>query len=305
MKTVISSQKDAAKKICYQAKDHFFYSVAFCQNLKLDDVMTVCVSSQVGCVESCRFCATGDQNFIRNLRKDEIQDEILDGIDSLSEYYIANDIPTLHVIFEGMGEASYNIDNCVEAFKSVYSRISSMFQKIVLRISTVGNVALAEKYISFVKANKQKMPNVEFQIKFSLHTPFDEERRYLMPKISTKYNLDSILSELYKCSDYFETPLICNYVLFDYLNGKKNYTEQHMEKLTSILKNTNTKILLGTYSETGKCFKSPPQQVYDDCLKKIKDKGFWVEKTKLKGQDIMAACGMLEYKARINGGKIK
>ena len=78
-----------------------------------------------------------------------------------------------------------------------------------------------------------------------------------------------------------------------------------MEKLTSILKNTNTKILLGTYSETGKCFKSPPQQVYDDCLKKIKDKGFWVEKTKLKGQDIMAACGMLEYKARINGGKIK
>lgn len=215
----------------------------------------------------------------------------------MKNYIEKNDIPTLHIICEGMGEASRNINNCFGALIEVYPEISNRFQKIVFRVSTIGNIELVKNYIDFVHANGYLKTNIEFQIKLSLHTPFDIERLYLSTNISKRYRVNEILKEFYSLADVLNTKLICNYVLFDYPNGGNNYSDIHKLKLSNILKPEKTKLLLGKYSETGKGFISPEESIYNKWYDYFNLQcGIKTEKTSLKGSDIGAACGMLDYK---------
>lgn len=75
---IIKSRVDSTSKIVYKDGNYHYYSITFCQDLEEDDVLTVCISTQVGCSEKCKFCATGDHNLIRNLTVQEIAREILD-----------------------------------------------------------------------------------------------------------------------------------------------------------------------------------------------------------------------------------
>ncbi len=292
---ILKSNKDKLKKaIFFEDNIEKYYSVAFFVEEENDCV--ICVSSQVGCTERCMFCATGDQPFIRNLSRDEIVSELQIGMKMISDMVSELDNKQISVIFEGMGEASHNIENCFAAFDYVYPTLSEKFNKIVLRVASSGNVDLCRKYLDFFFSRKDKCQNVSFQVKLSLHTPYEKERKYLMPNISKRYSLENIISSFEELAKSLGTKLICNYVMFSYPNGGNNYSAKHAIELVKCINRDTMKITLGQYSETGKGFASPEEREYRLFLYYLSDKcGIETDVVKLYGQDINAACGMLNY----------
>jgi len=84
-------------------------------------------------------------------------------------------------------------------------------------------------------------------------------------------------------------------MLLNYPDGETNYSQEHLNKLASIVIPQKTSIKLTSYSETGKGFSSPNAKVFKEVKKILEQKGIEVEIRKLLGSDINAACGMLHY----------
>ena len=226
---ILKSKVDKLEKAIFLKNEvEKFYSVAFYVPEENDCV--ICVSSQVGCPEKCRFCATGDKDFVRNLTQDEIFQEIKIGISMIEDMVDSTADKQVSVIFEGMGEASYNIKNCFSAFDVIYPILIEKFSNIVFRISSVGNIELCDQYRRYYNERKDLFARVTFQCKLSLHTVFQNERLYLISHISKKYDINVVLTEFEKLCKELGTKLICNYVLFMYPNGECNYTKKHILK---------------------------------------------------------------------------
>lgn len=84
---------------------------------------------------------------------------------------INNMVPNLSgkkisIIFEGMGEASYNIENCFAAFDMIYPELSEQYAGIVLRISSSGNISFCEKYMEYYISRKEKYSDVTFRFNY-------------------------------------------------------------------------------------------------------------------------------------------
>ena len=286
--------KSASKGYFFEDGIEKYYTVAFLGE-KAGDF--ICVSSQIGCPEKCLFCATGDQTFVRNLTEEEIYTELEVGVSMVENMVTDIRSKQISIIFEGMGEASYNIEACFTAFDKFYSVISGKYEKIILRVSSSGNCDLCEKYKKYYLTRKDIYKNVEFQLKLSLHTPYDSERKYLMSNVSNRFSLSTIMQSFINLSKLLGTKLICNYVLFSYPNGQNNYSNEHAFELGKIIDKEYVKMTLGTYSETGKGFVSPEKKTYEFFYNYLNQKlGIETEIIELYGQDINAACGMLNYK---------
>lgn len=293
---ILSSQIDPLKKaIFFEDGKEKYYCIAFYE--AADNDCIICVSSQIGCPENCKFCATAKQQFVRNLSQEEIKNELQIGLELIKEIVPGslND-KQISIIFEGMGEASYNIDNCIGAFTEYYQDLVKTFKKVMLRISSVGNIKLCDKYLTFVDTHKEMQNTVDFQVKLSLHTVYDSERRYLTPHISNMYTIDTILKQFYILSEKLGSKLICNYILFDYPDGGNNYSMNHLIKLGKIVDGKKAKITLGFYSDTYEGFVSPDELVYSKFKYYLGTKcSIETNIMDLYGQDINAACGMLHY----------
>jgi len=294
-KKIISSKVDPLRKINF--KDNFgkqYYTVSFYD--KADNSVNLCVSSQIGCVEKCAFCATGDAPFIRNLTQAEMEEQYTEGIKVLSDFSTENHPRTLYIILEGMGEASYNLANCLSGFSSFFESSANEFDKIAFRVSTAGNVSLIAPYKQFITRESPKMPNVQFQFQVSLHTPFDEERRFLVPRFGIDYPIGEMIPQFKKFADFLKSPLKFNYMLLRYPDGRINYSQKHLEKLVSISAPLNARVKLTKYSDTGKGFLSPSGEVYEDIRIFLETNGVKTSIRPLFGLDINAACGMLDYR---------
>ncbi len=159
------------------------------------------------------------QQGIRNLLIEDIVEEIQDGIKIMQNLTEVYKVKKLRISYEGMGEASYNIVNCLEAFSQIIENYSNVFEYFTLRISSVGNIILVDNYLEFYNSNKHRK-NIDFQLKLSLHTPSNEEREYLFPIISKKYSLLLyIIKEFYRRIDILGGKLIVNNLLLGYPDG--------------------------------------------------------------------------------------
>lgn len=231
------------------------------------------------------------------MSKEEIKDELIIGLKLIKELTsnITKD-KQLSIIFEGMGEASYNLDHCFSAFREMFDTFNNDFKNIVVRVSSVGNVELYKKYLNLIDADIHIKNHVKFEVKLSLHTPFDEERLMLTPNISSRYSLDTILETFYKLSDKLETKLICNYVLFNYPDGGNNYSANHLTRLSQIINPEKTKIILSSYSDTKTGFMQAKKEEYFNFFYHLNFKcNIETQLQELLGSDVNAACGMLHY----------
>lgn len=292
---ILKSKEDKLQKaIFFENGIEKYYAVAF--YVPEENECVICVSSQIGCPEKCRFCATGDQAFVRNLTIEEIKDEIEIGLEMLDDMVEDTSDKRIAVIFEGMGEASYNSDNCFGAYDEMYQFISDKYDKLILRVSSSGNIKLCETYRSYFVKRRDVYGDVEFQVKLSVHTSFNEERKYIMPVVANKYEIENIISHFQELAKEFGTKLICNYVLFEYPNGGNNYSVRHAQRLVEMIDKNYVHVTLGKYSETGKNFKSPEEKQYKlfyYYLMILND--VETDIVTLYGNDINAACGMLNY----------
>src|SRR3984893_5755760 len=141
------------------------------------DRRTVCISTQVGCAYGCKFCASGLEGFSRNLRANEIIDQI-SAIERASGEKIDN------IVFMGMGEPLANFENAMRAIRIVNAPWALGIGARHITISTSG---LAPQI--------RKLADEPLQIRLavSLHGATDEVRNRIMP-INRRYNVETLLS---------------------------------------------------------------------------------------------------------------
>ncbi|QCI22148.1 23S rRNA (adenine(2503)-C(2))-methyltransferase RlmN [Buchnera aphidicola] len=241
---------------------------------------TLCVSSQIGCALKCRFCATGQQGFNRNLKVSEIIAQIWQANKILKQKNINNHIS--NIVFMGMGEPLLNLNNVVSAIKIILDQYGFSLSKRRITLSTSG-IAPALK----------KMKNmIDVSLAISLHAPNDSIRDIIMP-INKKYNIQSILSSTLKYLKYSKA----NYggVTIEYvmLNGI-NDSNKNAHELSLLLNNIPSKINLIPWNPfLGSSFLSSNLNRINIFANILRSKGFTTIIRKNRGQDINAACGQL------------
>jgi 23S rRNA (adenine2503-C2)-methyltransferase len=220
---------------------------------------TVCFSTQIGCKMNCAFCRAG--TFKRDLGVQEI----------VSQFESANELidgEITGMVFMGMGEPMLNYNSVKMALEELHEKYSIAYRHITL--STCGiNLKLLEK--------------VKFHVAISLHTPFDEERKKLVPG-AAKVNEIVEFSKAY--GPQHKDGLMIEYTMIDGVND----TDKHLDELMKLDWHTNTIFNLIEFNEFGNFKRSSKMSEWRE---KIIEKDYKCFKRLSRGADIEAACGML------------
>jgi 23S rRNA (adenine2503-C2)-methyltransferase len=235
--------------------------------------LTLCISSQVGCYMSCRFCLTGAMGFIRNLAAHEIVDQVISTRRLIAPKEITN------IVLMGMGEPLNNLDNVAEALWRL-----TEFAGISKRRITFSTSGIAPK----IRELPRKAPAVNLAV--SLNATTDEVRSRIMP-VNKKYPLKTLMDAL---REYPLTPrarITFEYVLLRDIND----TDEDARRLIKLLKGIPSKINLIPFNEfEGSDFKTPSEARVLAFQKILTDSGMTVLIRKSKGREILAACGQLK-----------
>jgi 23S rRNA (adenine2503-C2)-methyltransferase len=257
---------------------------------------TLCISTQVGCALGCKFCRTGDLGLGFNLTTGEILSQVL----FIPEYETLTNI-----VIMGMGEPLLNPENLNNAIEILTSPKHVGMSKKRITLSTVGIIPALKEFLQVFPC----------ELAISLHSPFSDERKALMP-IENKYPIAEVL--------YLLRPYVVGssrHVSFEYIVfAGLNHSARHADELARLLNGIPSKINLMSYHARGldidaACgtlalkkysqldfttdgdeLKSPPRQEMERFQDLLKAKGFMVTIRKSRGLDIDAACGTLALK---------
>jgi 23S rRNA (adenine2503-C2)-methyltransferase len=232
-----------------------------------DGRRSVCLSSQSGCPLTCRFCATGQMRFGRNLTVSEILDQAL---------HFRRVEPIDHAVFMGMGEPMLNLEPVLEAARALPD-VGITWRRTT--ISTVGWLPGLRRFVDEVEE--------PIRLAFSLHAPTDELRGELMP-VNDRYPLADVLAE---CSRYFELRRRKVFVEYVMLRGVNDRIEQ-ARALAKLLDPKVFKVNLIPYNPTGMYEGSSPKAIA--AFKNVLGNARLPVTVRLtRGRDIAAACGQL------------
>ena len=244
------------------------------------DRRTICLSAQVGCAYGCKFCASGLEGFSRNLRPNEIIDQII-AIEAASGEKIDN------IVFMGMGEPLANFENVMRAIRMINA---SWGLGIGARHITVSTSGLAPQI--------KKLADEPLQIRLaiSLHAATDEVRDQIMP-INRKYNIEGLLS----ACDYYvarkKQRLTFEYILIAGVNDADDQAyllARHARRLFA-------KVNLIPYNTVeGLEWSRPSRNRQEEFLSILRAHKIAATLRREKGHDIDAACGQLRLQTSRN-----
>ncbi len=249
--------------------------------------LTVCVSSQVGCVFGCSFCATGKMGFFRNLSHGEIVDQVqyINEV-ALEEYgkKITN------IVYMGMGEPLHNYKAVVNSAAIISDPLSIELSPKRITISTVG----------LTKQIKQLADNGEpFNLAISLHAPTDEKRDKIMP-INSSMNLKSLEEAVRHYYRKTERPLTYEYLLFDHFNDSR----EDARNLAEIVSWAPSKVNIIMYNNVeGVELQGAREERLNGFLKELTRQGVRATVRRSRGDDIDAGCGQLAIREGAPKGK--
>jgi 23S rRNA (adenine2503-C2)-methyltransferase len=247
-----------------------------------EDRGTLCVSSQVGCTLTCKFCHTGTQRLVRNLSPAEIVGQIMVARDGLGEWPApAEGRLITNIVLMGMGEPLYNYDNVATAMRIAMDQEGLSVSKRKITLSTSGVVPEMERCGRELDVN----------LAVSLHATTDETRDMIMP-INKKYPLKMLLDA---CLSYPGTNN-ARRITFEYVMLKGvNDSEADARRLIRLLKDIPAKVNLipfnpwpGSFFE---CSAATDIKRFADILSAAHISSP-VRAT--RGDDILAACGQLK-----------
>lgn len=267
--------KDASIKVVITLEDKQKVETVLIKNY--DKRNTVCVSSQIGCAMGCKFCATGQMGFIRNLSAKEIVEQILYFARSLKEKNEKVD----NIVFMGMGEPFLNIDNVFRAIEILNSEDKFNIGARKMSISSVGIKKGIDRLI------KSKL---QVNLAISLHAPNDKLRSHLMP-INKKQNINELLELV---DSYIEKT--GRQVMFEYVMIKGvNDSIKLAKELADILHNKLYMLNLIRYNDSGVFQRSEEKQI--QAFKRVLEKrGIKTTLRSSFGNEGQAACGQLAVK---------
>ena len=232
-----------------------------------DGRRSLCLSAQSGCPLTCTFCATGQMRFGRNLTASEILDQAL---------HFRRIEPVDHAVFMGMGEPMLNLDEVLEAARSLPA------VGITWRRTTISTIGWLPGLRRFVDAVEEPI-----RLALSLHAPTEELRSELMP-VNDRYPLGAVLAE---CRRYFGLRRRKVFVEYVLLRGVNDRVEQ-ARALAGLLDPKVFKVNLIPYNPTGMFESSSPKAIA--AFKDVLDRARVPATVRLtRGREIAAACGQL------------
>ena len=269
----VQESSDGTKKYLFPVLSGKFIETAYIPDGKRS---TVCVSSQVGCKMGCLFCMTGKQGFQGNLTAGEI----LNQYQRLPEWE-----KITNIVYMGMGEP---LDNISEVLKSLEILTSDWGFGMSPRRITVSTIGITPAMLEFLDKS-------EAHLAVSLHTPFDEERRKLMP-IQQVYPLKEVLNDIRSWDFGRQRRISFEYILFKGFND----SPAHIKEVTRILSGIRCRInLIRFHPIPDTPLESPDEATIQHFRDRLNDKGIITTIRASRGEDIWAACGMLSTKKLI------
>ncbi|MCK5818639.1 MAG: bifunctional tRNA (adenosine(37)-C2)-methyltransferase TrmG/ribosomal RNA large subunit methyltransferase RlmN [Psychromonas sp.] len=246
------------------------------------DRATLCVSSQVGCVLDCNFCATAKQGFNRNLTVSEIIGQVWRAAKIVGVVGKAGKRPISNVVMMGMGEPLLNLNNVIPAMELMLDDFGYALSKRRVTISTSGVVPALD-----ILGDR-----IDVALAISLHAANDELRSQMMP-INDKYNIADFLAGVKRYivkSNANRGKVTVEYLLLDHFND----STENADELANLLKETPCKINLIPFNPfPGNDYHKPSNSRVDRFSKVLIEYGYTVIVRKTRGDDINAACGQL------------
>jgi len=266
----VQTSTDGTKKYLYPTQIQKFIEAAYIPD---DDRATLCVSTQIGCKMGCLFCMTGKQGFQGNLTTGEI----INQVQSLPEFE-----KLTNIVYMGMGEPMDNVEAVLNSIEIMTSPWGYEWSPKRITVSTIGIIPAMNTFLERSQAH----------LAVSLHSPFDDERREIMP-IQNVYPITQVVSEIRRWQLGRQRRVSFEYIMFKGVND----TPRHANELVRLLHGIKCRVNLirfhaipdtpleGTSSENMVTFQNH-----------LKAKGLTVTIRASRGEDIFAACGLLSTK---------
>lgn len=245
---------------------------------------TLCVSTQVGCAQACRFCQTGRMGLLRSLSCEEIVGQLIAVERWRKENHETIPLPSIspvtNIVYMGMGEPLDNVDNVIESASIFCDPQAFFLSHNKVTVSTVGLLPQLDKLLK----------DSPVCLALSLHSPFEEERTKIMP-VNVGHPLTAVIESLKNhLTNGSRKSFLVQYTLIRGVND----TPAHAEAIVNLLSPYNFKINLIPLNEhEGTSYRRPDlSRVFG--FQQILKKGGLVATIRLsKGRDIAAACGQL------------
>lgn len=265
---------DGTKKYLFTVLDSRFVEAAYIPEAER---ATLCVSTQAGCKMGCLFCMTGKQGFQGNLSTNEI----LNQLRSIPEFASVSNL-----VYMGMGEPFDNLDNVLDSLEILTSEWGYAWSPKRITVSSIGIIPAMLTFLE--KSN--------CHLAISLHNPFDEERRQIMP-IQNVYPIQKVVNEI-KSADFGSQQRVSfEYIMFDGVND----TDRHIKEMVRLLGGIKCRVnLIRFHTIPGSPLKGSPDNRILEFRNALTAKGVFTTIRASRGQDIQAACGLLSTKEMVN-----
>lgn len=266
----VSVSSDGTKKYLFPVSLNRFVEAAYIPDRER---ATLCVSSQVGCRMGCRFCMTARQGFQSNLTAGEIVNQVR----SLPEKEQLSNI-----VYMGMGEPFDNYQNVMQSLEILTSEWGFAMSPRRITVSTIGIIGSMTKFLE----------NSECHLAISLHTPFDEERRMLMP-VQNNHPIEEVLNVVRNYDMGRQRRVSFEYIMFKGMND----TPRHVKQLARILNGIRCRInIIRFHPIPDAPYQTSEMDTIQWFIDALNKKGIRTTLRASRGQDIEAACGLLSTK---------
>ena len=266
----VDESADGTKKYLFPTKNDRFIEAAY---IPETDRATLCVSTQAGCKMGCLFCMTGKQGFQGNLTAGEI----LNQLRSIPEYR-----KVTNLVYMGMGEPFDNLENVMQSLEVLTSDWGLAWSPKRITVSSIG----------IIPSMKVFLEKSSCHLAISLHNPFDDERKQIMP-IQNAYPIKDVVAEIRKHGISGQRRVSFEYIMFDGFND----TDRHVKELTRLLNGLRCRVnLIRFHSTPGSSLKGTPDKRIIEFRDALTAKGIFTTIRASRGQDIQAACGLLSTK---------
>ncbi|TXK45345.1 23S rRNA (adenine(2503)-C(2))-methyltransferase RlmN [Pontibacter qinzhouensis] len=247
-----------------------------------DERKTACVSSQVGCSLTCKFCATGYMDRVRNLDAAEIYDQVVRINEQSMQQYGE---PLSNIVYMGMGEPMLNYANVMKSIERITAHDGLGMAARRITVSTAGIAKMIKKMADDgVKAN----------LALSLHAANDEKRNQIMP-INETNSIEALSDALRHYHQVTGRKVTYEYIVFENFNDSL----QDAEELLRFSKIIPCKINLIEYNPIANAdFVNTDEDRWQKFIYYLADRGVQVNVRRSRGKDIDAACGQLAVKEK-------
>lgn len=273
----VDESVDGTKKYLFNTDKNQFIEAAYIPEV---DRKTLCVSSQSGCKMGCLFCMTGKQGFQSNLTANEILNQMVS---------IPEGEEVSNLVYMGMGEPMDNIEEVLKSLSILTSEWGFAWSPRRINVSTIGVIPAMQRFIKESEAH----------LAISLHSPFNEERKRLMP-IESVYPANEVVAALKDFDFGRQRRISFEYIMFKDVND----SDEHIKGLLKLLNGVKCRInLIHFHPIPESPLRGSDFKRMEFFKTRLTEKGIQTTIRRSRGEDIFAACGMLSTKEMVKKGE--